>query len=178
MSFQAKTLISTILVIACLAIGYFLVWPKWGEYQLSTEELVSVQQRKTQIEEAQQKLQSFLESFEQQQGRVDEMNLVLPIKDVAMHLVLNDLDRWARSSGVALADLAPVERNEALISASANTIQYQQLRLNASGSYPSLKNFVTLMESNQRLFDISDISIVSDVETPVMSIGVRVYFQK
>ena len=179
MNFQTRSFIALVLIASCLGSGYFLVWPKWNEYNISASELNAAKERKARTEEAKKQLQTFLEGYKSQGDKVAVANSALPTKDVAMHLVLNDLDRWARQSGVVLSNTTPSDRPEALLSAPSNSIQYQEIQMNGSGAYPSLNNFITLMESNQRLFDIQELSISSSETTAAtITIRSRVYYQQ
>src|SRR6202022_2750689 len=105
MDSQTKSIVSVLLVLATIGLGYFGVMPRWQAYQDAKAAQVVAQKENDSLKEAQKKLNSFLAEYRQHLQDSKTLNEVLPLNQTAIYNVLNNLDNLGRENGVALTSL-------------------------------------------------------------------------
>jgi len=154
------------------SIFYFILKPKYnkvrygGSSNLQThEELISAQEIYL------DKLKNLQKNFQSlEKIKIDKMFNILPTdKDIPSLFV--QLEDIAQINGLSLTSIDMVEKEEITIIRSAEELEKQlapgikQLQINLSmqnGNYDKMKNFLSSIENNLRLFDIETLNFNKD----------------
>lgn len=176
-----KSIVSVILVVAAVGVGYFGVLPRWSAYTSAKQVLDLNNQQKTKLENAQSTLNSFLDEYNQHTTQAATLNQALPLTQSQMYNVLNSLDSLARQSGLSLGTISVLDKPENdSLGAAPNSIQPVDLSFTISGTYSSCKNFIAKLESNLRIIDVTSMSIQGgqDSNTLDFILNIRTYYQR
>lgn len=145
----------------------FLVWPKYQQLnKLKAEEkirLIQSQKREEYFSNLRQ-ISSQLGKYQEALEKVDE---AIPQNFQGAKL-LNFLSKSSQESGLLLTGIGSINQakltqknKEGKEIISETQIKETSLSLKASGSYPSLKNFLNLLEKSARLIEVENISFSS-----------------
>lgn len=181
-NFNFKSLTSTaaILVVACLAVGYFATRPAWSNYQDAQAKMSALSDTNQKLNDSLNSLESFLNSFHANSGQVSGMNLALPVKSADLTNFIASLGDMAQTSGVVLSNFSVDENNAAQTKPTAlNAVQPVTVNLTASGNYSSFRDFMVRLENNLRLLDINHITLKADQDGLLeYQISFKTYYQK
>jgi Tfp pilus assembly protein PilO len=179
MNFSAKSIISVVLILGSVIIGYFFVWPKWNDYSAVKAELTLANQQKDQLALAQTQLTNFLAEYKQHSADAARLSQSLPLSSSEMHNILNNLDSLTKSSGLTLGELSILDTPESdQLGAAAHSVSPIELSISGSGPYPAFKSFLTNLESNLRLIDINTVSFDGvDSSNMKFNLTFRTYYQ-
>jgi len=164
-SVKNYSLIAVTMILLCLVTGYFLVNTYYPNLQQANDAKLRSEQTNADLKQALASEKTFLKTFESQQKNVELANLILPTGSTDMANFVNNLSNLAQASGVSLANFAVNDSQNSDKTPAVNAIQAQDLGFSASGTYLSLKNFLTSLENTSRLMDISKIVLASQDKT-------------
>lgn len=172
-----RTFLLLLLFLASVVALYFA----YGRYQSLTGTkalLVQAQTESAKLVEAQNQVDKFLEEYKTLSKEQSSANTALPIKEGKPELVLAQIDRLASQSGLALGSLSVREKNND-VKIADNGIDFQDIEMEATGSYPAFKNFILLIETNLRIVDLQSITAHAEDENSIKyKLIARSYFQK
>lgn len=175
---KSKTLIITLLVLACLLVGYFFLLPLYRKADEVRQLLAQAETEKANLSSAETEMDNFLKEYQSLSGDQKLVDLALPTNDLQLSSLLANLENLAKSSGLSLANLRLREKDTTQ-KALENAIDYADLDLEASGTYPGLKNFWLLLESNLRIIDVQEINVqVEENDIIQFQLFLRAYYQK
>jgi Tfp pilus assembly protein PilO len=180
-SIQNKNLVSVGLIIICSATAFYLYSSIWPEYNDAKAQKSQQQSENARLNEALASIQSFIEDYEEVSNDAKGADLFLPHNHPDLANFINNLSELAQASGVTLAGFQIGEREPQR--AIENSIQVVEISFNSSGSYLSLRDFISRLQTNLRLIDIQTISISTAQEgegTPILEFQVKlkIYYQQ
>jgi Tfp pilus assembly protein PilO len=178
---KSKTVILVILILAILAVSYFVAYPQWDKLSQSKSELEIAKQDNDRYNKLLQEVQTYIDKYKNFQKETMVASKTLPIKDFNAPEFINNIADLAKTGGVNLFAFVitdPVVKENQV---SANySLQNQSISLTVSGTFQAIKNFILLLENNLRLVDIQTISLKQPSEGDVMEsqITLKAYYQK
>ncbi len=182
MNFQSKSILAVVLVIIALALGYFAVLPRWASYKDARAQLADANTKHEQLVAAQKQLDSFLAEYRQHLTEAQNLNNSLPLNEGQVYNFLKNLDDLSKATGLSLGNLSIVDSPDAdPLGAGPNTIRAVNVSFVTSGSSAAVTQFLSKIESNLRIIDITNIDMSSDDNTGNIikyQIKLRVYYQK
>ena len=125
-------------------------------------------------------MSSFLRTYQGMSEQVTTANKILPPKKSDIQSVLANLSQYAASSGVVLAGMtfSDSATSNQVAKAAPYQINYIEISMSASGTYPSFRAFLTQLENSMRIVDIHSIDLGStgtaNLEYKMVA---RVYYQ-
>lgn len=179
MTFNIKTrsLILLILAIACVTAGYF-AYTSYQKFSENKAFLALAKGEEKKIKDAQNQISDFLASYAKLTKEQQDANNALPVKNPSASTILAQIDNLSKASGMVLGNVSVREKNVNEV-VPENGIESMNIELEASGSYPSLKNFLLLAESHLRIIDLQDISFQVESDTLIkFKMVLRTYYQK
>jgi Tfp pilus assembly protein PilO len=180
MNFSARSIVSIVLILGSIIVGYFVMFPRWTAYTQAKAALSVQQDQQTNLKLAQSQLNSFLAQYKQHTQDAATLNQALPLSQDQLYNVLNDLDTLSKQSGMTIGTLSVVDSAQAdQLGASANAIQPVNLDFTTSGTYPAFKNFLTTLESNLRIIDVNSLNLSSsDSGNMTFDLKFTTYYEK
>jgi Tfp pilus assembly protein PilO len=177
MNFHSKSIIALVLVVGALFLGYFGLYPKWTSYSEAKTNQNTAFEQKQKLEQAQSQLNTFLSEYRSHAAEASLLNTALPLDQSQLYNVLADLDKLAAASGMTLGTLGVIEKPQSdVLGAAANSIQSVTVNLNVTGAYPSFKNFISHLETNLRVIDVTSTTIQSNTAQGASSFTYSVIF--
>jgi Tfp pilus assembly protein PilO len=178
MALSARSIIATILILGSIALGYFVVWPKWNDYSVAKAELNTSLAKQDQLKQAQEKMTNFLSEYKQHSADAARLQQALPLSSNEMHNILNNFDTLTKSSGLTLGELSVEDSLQAdQLGASAYSIQPIDLSISGEGTYDAFKNFLSGLESNLRIVDINSVTMNGEDASMKFNLKFRTYYQ-
>lgn len=137
------------MLVITLALGFFLVWPKFqdfqqlqGELEQKEVELDSKTAYYSEIKKIQDRLEGYQDSLLQIENAVS--------KSYSLPVIFNYLQVLSGQTGLILEDLT-------FGGVSGQDLQEISFNLKVSGSYSSFNSFLSALESSARLFNVKSI---------------------
>jgi hypothetical protein len=180
MDSQTKSILSAVLVLVAIALGYFGVMPRWTVYKDAQASRLLAQQENDKVKQGQAKLNSFLAEYKKHAEDAKTLNEALPLNQAAIYNVLNNLDTLSRQAGVTLTTLSTKDASGSdQLGAKPNTIYAIDIAISGSAFYPTFKDFLLKLEDNLRIIDVNTLSIEqTDSKPGTFSINFKTYYQK
>lgn len=148
-----RLIVAIIMLAAALLLGFFLVWPKFQDFQQLRTEL---EQKKAELDSK----TSYYSQIKSIWNRLDEYRDSLSLvesavsKNYSLPALFNYLQELSGQTGLVLEDLT-------LSGVSGENIREISFNLGVSGSYASLKSFLSALENSARLFNVKSINFSS-----------------
>jgi len=147
------------LVLILVAGGYFLGWPKYQEFKAEKIELETKDEEIELKEGYLLKLESYSAELSEYANELAKVNTALPT-DPSMPALFNLILKITAENGLILnsidfGGLSSPEGKE------GERIQEIPFSFSVSGSYSALKNFLSVIHENARLFEIASITLSS-----------------
>jgi hypothetical protein len=159
-----------VFVVAALVVYFDFLVPAYADLQTSKGHQISEQNLLTNEQQIVQQFQGLMAAYQSQAASDQPINIALP---VGPHLA----DAIAQIYGIANAnsvgitnmaiasELAPAPASAAGVAGAASTGEIVKpiggitFTLGVSGSYENFENFIAMLETNMRIFDVKQISI-------------------
>ena len=185
-----------LLVVAIIAVGYFVVWPKYqgtqDVKQILDTRLLDAELRRGQL----QSIQNLVQEFAEKKTRLNVLDDALPTAARIPELLAN-FDRLSAQSGLQLDSVGlsllpdldtPLEDIpesnflfiEKFREETKNLHQLQAL-VKVRGNYTGFKTFLATLEQNLRLMDVEGFSITAPgggEEAQEMTLSVNIYYHR
>jgi Tfp pilus assembly protein PilO len=182
MNYHIKSIVSVILIVATIGLGYFLVWPKWQDYQNAKTALDSAKSEQDKLREAEKKLNAFLADFQSHSEDVSLLNTSLPLNKDEMYNILNNLSEITQGSGMTIGGLDIEDRPETdTLGAVKNSVQAVKVNFRVTGTYPAFKTFLLRVENNLRIMDVNSVRVQGSTvgeENLSFTISLTTYYQQ
>ncbi len=135
---------------ASLAVVFLLVLPKKDSLDALDKQVVEKQVELTSEKNYVAKLKETYAAIVEKKEVLDKIDSALPAKNSLSEL-LNFFQKSASRSGLVLEEVIPSASDK------VGDIREYNTDINLKGSYPSFKEFISLLESSARMIDISSI---------------------
>jgi len=167
-------IVIAILLIALTLGGYFLWWPKYQELKV---ERAKLEVKETEIEKKEEYLSSLEKTVEKLAGYTEELakiDAALP-KEASLPTLFNFFMKTTAENGLILKDI-----NATIPSTKGERIQEIPISISVFGSYSAVKNFLSVIYKNARLFEVNSIgfSFPSEKELFTFSLSLKTHFYK
>ena len=160
-----------VLVIIIILFSWFMVMPKWRTYQTEQSQLEVFRKKQDSLDAQVKTLQQLINTMGTSSGDVAHLDQALPLdgKTINLQLLLQTL---AQSSGVTIGEINFQGNANEIVAgdtsvlkdpfASQRSLQTLPGTINVSGSYDQLTSFLTKLETDGRLVDISSLEMAPD----------------
>ena len=150
-----RTFISFILIGISIFLAVIFVWPKYQNFNNLKIEIFNKEQEIKYEEEYQKEVVRISQKLDERQAEIEKIDSALPA-DLSLPALLKFLQKITSENGLILtqAALIPAKPIEGI----SNTREIQG-NLAVSGSYSSLKNFLTALENSSRIIDVDSINL-------------------
>jgi len=176
---QSRIIIASLLLVACLGIGYFFTSSQWTNYSVTKSVLAQKQTEKEGLKSALARAQNFVNDYKAKSKDASIVDLALPVSNPDLSNLIATLGEQAKSSGLALSNFSIVDVIPTTGAVSANGIQTQKITLKASGNYASFKDFILRLQTGLRIMDVDQITARAEENGDVeYQITLRTYYQK
>lgn len=182
---SGKSIVSFLLIIIILAIGYFGAYGQWQSLSEARAAQEVSKQENVRLKQVQADVNSFLSKYESNKEKVGEANRVLPLGDLDAPILLGNLSKLVSDSGLNLVTINLYEDVLRESQPAPNSIQSVDVELQMGGSYEAFKDFLLRLQNSRRLSDIVDLNISKDDQNRTgngnvldFSLTLRVYYQK
>jgi Tfp pilus assembly protein PilO len=182
-SAKSSSLLAALLIIVSIVVGYLLLTKYWPAYTLAQGQYTNTAATNTRLKNALASSKTFLSTFESQSEQAAMLDLALPVEDPDMANFVSSISALAQASGVTLTNMQISPRNEDFVAAD-HAIISQEISLNATGNYLSLKDFILRLEEHFRIIDVEEILVsnsgTAGAGTPPLQIQVKLntYYQQ
>lgn len=165
-------IITILLVVAFLAIILFLDWPAFEKVTDTRNKIKIIKNTIEEKEELSVKVEQLKEVYNARQEDIKKLYYVLPEKQQVPELIVQ-FETLASGNGLFLEEIAiePKQRKPApdeeekteksIREKILNQVNVLEASLVLSGNYQSFKNFLSSLEQNVRLMDVTKIEISS-----------------
>jgi len=161
-------IIALLFLAAAFVVFFDLVQPSYGTMEDSRSKLIGEQESFATEKALVSQAKSLIAAFASGNGQQPNVALAIPTgEDVAGALA--QVEGIAQNDNVSITNItigspmlhaaAAGSLNQAGTSGTVKPIQAFTLALTGSGSYEGLKNFLTALETNIRIFDVQNFSI-------------------
>ncbi len=180
MNFSSRSIISAFLVIIVLALGYFVVLPRWTAYTEARAVFSVEKEKKSSLENAQEQLEVFLLDYRNHSREASTLNTALPLNRSELYNILNSLDTITKESGITLAGLNTSDSLDTdTLGAESFAIQPVDVQISGSGTYAAFQQLLNRLESNLRIIDVKGVTLHNEEgSTSSYSMKFRTYFQR
>lgn len=153
---RALPIISILFLVAIVLAGIFLWWPNFQEFEGTRAELevkkIELKQKQdyfTKLEELDKKLEDYEEELK-------IIGFAFPT-DLEIAPIFNFIQKTGSESGLIIKQLGTGKESRARAKEEIEMKKFT-FSVGVSGSYSSLKNFLSTIYKNSRLFDVNFIS--------------------
>jgi Tfp pilus assembly protein PilO len=175
---QAKGALPILLLLVAFAAGYFVTYPQWTAYFDSKDQLHQVKDENLKLRDQKAQMDSFLSQYKSLSSEKELANKVLPLKDVEISHFLDSINKMAVNSGMFISAM---DFSDPSVKASEYSITYQDMKISLTGTYPSLRAFLTQLEKHSRLIDVISITASAGEEGSgdnlEFTLHARIYYQ-
>jgi len=166
-------IIFAVIIIGLIAASYFLIWPKYQEFNVKRQEVEFTDEEFRVKEEYLLNIENNLKELSKYSEEISKIDSALP-SDSSIATLLNYFQKESSQNGLILKqiDISDFFSQEA----AAAKVPKIPLSLIVSGSYNSFKNFVLAVYRNSRLIEIKSIKFIAKTEETEKSPTVKDLF--
>lgn len=173
---------SFFLMIGCLYVFFSLIYPTYQDIQVLRAERDSKALLLSTQNEAAEKIGALLNQYSSLTTIQDALSLMMPIGTATSSLV-NDIQGLAQSNSLALTGInfqyLPIRPSVQTVVRGVGTIR---MGVTMTGTYVNLKNFISQLETNSRILDVSSLradgGAVSNRDVLTYNLVVDAYYQE
>lgn len=158
-----------IMFLAALSLGFFLVWPKYQDFQQLQIEIMQKEGELNSKTAYYSKINEANEKLKEYQNVLNEIDAAIA-KSYSVPVLFNYLQQTAGETGL-------IVKNLILEDVTGKEIKEINIHLQMSGAYPSLKSFLSALDNSARFFRIKSVIFSSPVKGSAFSfdVGVATY---
>jgi Tfp pilus assembly protein PilO len=176
-------------IVAILAIGFFLIWPKYQKFESLKVQIENSELDLRQTESFYEKLEKLSEDLEGYQDQLSKIDLALP--DNSSFAAISLINFVGNSSGVTsgvnglkLKKLKSfsITSPKLPVQAPGTPAQPQSkvkdisVDFEVSGSYSALKNFIQTLENSAKIIEVENLSFsVEKEEIPSIDLKIKTF---
>ena len=191
-AYHRDQLVIVLLVIGFVVFGWFLVKPTWGGLKAVKENLAETQTRLDEQKAVSQSIVKLLSNFDAQKSRLTVLDSALPDSPEVPQL-LAGIEELAFISGMRIASLQITETlpaKQAVAADPANSVPVEKnlikppelvnlkIDLSLTGSPENFYNFISVLELNLRLLDVTAVNIDSATEGSLFDLSIDTFYRK
>lgn len=142
----------TILFFAALAIGFWILWPLYGDVQAALELQKQNQDNLTQRQKLTENLERLISQYNERSSDIVSLNKAIPSGQNIPELLVN-LEAIASENGLIFGSVNFKPKD-----LKAQGVKILIVEIKIKGSYPSFLNYLKAIEKSLRIFDVVSIS--------------------
>jgi Tfp pilus assembly protein PilO len=153
-------LITFITILAVAALGFFVLWPKYQELKVVELNIDNQEIELKTKKEYLQMLEELKLELEKNAAELAKVDSALPT-DPSVPSLFNYLQVAASQAGLILTEISPFSVADSSALAGLKEIGFN---VKISGTYPSVKSFISTLERSARMIEVESISLSSSEE--------------
>lgn len=176
----ARILITLIFVGAGIGMLQVLVMPAWAGVGALRTEVGNIEEAISLTREVIRKRDEMEQRYQSlSPEEIERIRAFLPSKSEVGELLI-DVDALAKKADVKITGLTFQENaGQSPVDSAESGIQEVSINFSVSGSYASLQQFITSVQRNLRLIDITNVTFTgADKDEFLFSIKARAYYQQ
>ena len=172
-------------IVAILAIGFFLIWPKYQKLESLKVDIENKELELRQTEDYFAKLERTAEDLKEYQDQLSKIDLALPDNSsFAAISLINFIGNSSGANGLILKKLKSFSITSPKLPAQApgapaqpqSKIKEISVDFEVSGSYFALKNFIQTLENSAKIIEVENLSFsVEKEETPSIDLKIKTF---
>jgi Tfp pilus assembly protein PilO len=173
-------------MVAILAIGFFLIWPKYQKFEKLRVDLGNKEIELRYAQEHFEKNQKLLEDLKEYQDQISKIDLALPgDSSFAAISSINFVGNAASQNALNLKNLKSFSIAEPKPPAQAagapaqppSKVKEILVDFEVSGFYPALKNFINALENSAKLIEVENLTleIKEKEEMPTFNLKIKTF---
>lgn len=153
-----------------LILGVGFLWPKFQDLREVQKNIKEKEERLQSNEEYFSNLEEIKINLEEYQGELSKINSALP-DDLSLPSLFDFLQKTSSQSGLVLKGISPFAISSPEEFPALKEIQFG---LEVIGSYPSFKNFLSILEESARMIEVKNISFLSPEKGKPFTFSLRI----
>jgi len=172
-------------IVAILAIGFFLIWPKYQKFESLKVDIENKELELRQTEDYFAKLERTAEDLKGYQTQISKIDFALPDdSSFATISLINFIGNASGANGLIFKKLKSFSITSPKPSAQAPGAPVQpqskvkdiSLDFEVSGSYFALKNFIQTLENSAKIIEVENLSFsVEKEEVPSINLKIKTF---
>lgn len=172
-------------IAAILAIGFFLIWPKYQKFESLKVDIENKELELRQTEDYFAKLERTAEDLKEYQDQLSKIDLALPNdSSFAAISLINFVGNASSANGLILKKLKSFSIASPKLPAQAPGVPAQPqskvkdilVDFEVSGSYFALKNFIQTLENSAKIIEVENLSFsVEKEEVPLIHLKIKTF---
>ncbi len=171
-------IIPFVLFFAALAIGFWFLWPLYGDIQSATQLKKQNQDNLTQRKKLTENLERLVGQYNERNSDIASLDKAIPSGQNVPELLVN-LEAIASESGLILGNVNFKPKD-----LKAQGIKTLVAEIKVKGSYPAFLNYLKAVEKSLRIFDVVSVSfagvspgqIGAKIDTLEFNLTVNTYY--
>jgi len=170
-------------IVAILAIGFFLLWPKYQKFNELRVNLGNKELELQYVQDYYAKNEKLFEDLQEYQGQISKIELALPDdSSFAAISLINFIGNASSKSNLNLKELksfsvtspTPLAQTSGAPAQPSSKIKNILVDFTVSGSYFNLKNFIDALENSAKIIEVENLSFKTEKEEAAPSIDLKV----
>lgn len=152
---QRSSLISFLIFLVSLTLGFVFVWPEFNKTDALKSEKTTQENQRENLKDILANIDELSAKYESAQDDIDKLKLAIPSEPQIPELLIQ-IEDLVKSNGLVLGNIGFTLEGPTAEEGSSQTngIRIIKLNLNADGTYENLKNLLKDIENNIRLMDV------------------------
>lgn len=171
MSPKDKNLVGVIIISIAIFMCFYFVLPSYDKIQLFKAAVESRQSLLDSRSQTMNNLEKLKTYYDENKEHIDKISIIIPSKKHVPELI-SALESLSLSTGLALTNL---DITEGANSDENPSIKNLLVSTKMAGSYDSYKNFLTSIETSQRLVDVESSKVNLDKDSLVIELTGKSY---
>lgn len=170
-NFASIATATSFLVVILLAV--LVLWPKFQELEIVRG---NIEEKKAELQAKEEyvlRLDELKVKLKEHQEEISKINTALPVNP-SLPSLFNFLQKASSESGLILTEISPFT-----ISSSEDFANLKEaiFSIKVSGSYSSLKNFISILEKSARLIEVENLSLSlgGEGESPAFNLRLKTF---
>lgn len=159
---------SIFFILISVLLFFLFISPKQTSLSILNSQLLQKRYELETLDKYFQEILKTSEKLKNYQEEISKIDSALP-DDPSIPLLFNFLQKSSSQSGLLLENIGSINLNE------EGRLKKWTTNLKLKGDYPSLKNFISILERSARLIKIDKISLLSEGESPSFNLTISFF---
>jgi Tfp pilus assembly protein PilO len=159
---------SIFFILISVLLFFLFISPKQTSLSILNSQLLQKRYELETLDKYFQEILKTSEKLKNYQEEISKIDSALP-DDPSIPLLFNFLQKSSSQSGLLLENIGSINLNE------EGRLKKWTTNFKLKGDYPSLKNFISILERSARLIRVDKISLLSEGESPSFDLTISFF---